>query len=228
VNTLAPGAISEPSSFALIGLGAMIAAAMHAPLTGIFLLLELTRDYDSAVPAMITAVTAMIVARWVLPDSVDTYDLTRRGLDVRAGSEANILRNLYVRGLVSKDFQQVPESMPVVDFVRYVTNSHHSCFPVVDDGGAITGIIGMEELRRVLLDRDAWPSVRVGELAQRDFPTIKGSDNLHDAMKVISTQGLEQIPVVDEETGKQVVGMLRRSELQNFYQKRLLARELHG
>ncbi len=228
VNLLIPGTISEPGAFALVGMGAFLAAATHAPMTAIFLLVELTRDYNSALPAMITAVTATIVARRIMHDSIDTYELGRRGLDIHAGSEANLLRSLYVRGLVTKDFQTIPESMPVTDFVRYVTNSHHSYFPVVNKNGELTGIISMEDLRGVLLDRDAWPYVVVGELAQKDFPKVKGSDTLYDAMKVISTLGLEQIPVVDEETRKKVVGMLKRADLQNFYQKRMLARELHG
>ena len=228
INALHPGTIQEPGSFALVGMGAMLAATTHAPMTAVFLLIELTRDYYAAVPAMITAVTATIVARRIFRDSVDTYELSRRGLNIHAGSEANILRNLYVRGLVTKDFQQIPESMAVTEFVRYVTNSRHTYFPVVNKNGEITGIISMGDLRGVLLDRDAWPYVVVGELAKKDFLTVKGSDSLHDAMKVISTLGIEQIPVVDEETHKKVVGMLRRSDLQNFYQKRLLARELHG
>ena len=68
----------------------------------------------------------------------------------------------------------------------------------------------------------------MGELARKDIPTVRGSDTLHDAMKVITRLGWEQIPVVDDETQTRVVGMLKRSDLQEFYQRRLLARELHG
>jgi CIC family chloride channel protein len=228
LNAITPGAIAEPGSFALIGLGAMIAAATHAPMTGVFLLVELTRDYSSAVPAMITAVTATLVARRLQPASMDTYDLRRRGVDVHVASETNILRSLFVRGLVSKDFQQIPESMPLQDFVRYVTNSHYSCFPVVDKDGGLKGILTLEDLRGVLLERDAWPYVVVGELANKDVTTLKGSDTLHQAMRLMSSKGYEQIPVVDEETGTRVVGVLKRAELDSFYQKRMLARELHG
>ena len=228
VNAIAPGTIAEPGSFALIGLGAMIAAATHAPLTGVFLLLELTRDYNSAVPAMITAITATMLARRLQPESMDTYDLRRRGVDVHVASETNILRSLHVRGLVSKDFQQVRASMPLEEFVRYVTGSRYNSFPVVDDAGELTGIVGIDDLRGVLLEREAWPNLVVGELARKDFTTLKGSDTLHEAMKLIASEGRELIPVVDEETGKRVVGMLKRSDLHNFYQKRMLARELHG
>lgn len=228
INALIPGAISEPGSFALVGTGAFLAAATHAPLTAIFLLWELTRDINTVVPAMITSVTATIAARRIMYDSIDSYELSQRGLDIHAGSEANILRNLFVRGLVSKEFQQIPESMAVTDFMRYVTNGQHSYFPVVDNQSELVGVVSMQDLRGVLLDREAWPYIVVGDLATEDVVTVKGSDTLYDAMKVISSRGIEQIPVVDEENARKVVGMLKRSDLQNFYQKRLLAREIHG
>ena len=139
-----------------------------------------------------------------------------------------MLRKLYVRGLVSKDFQAVPESMAVTDFVRYVTNSHHMYFPVVNNEGQLTGIVSIQDLRGVLLDADAWPYVVVGELAHKDVRCVRGGDTLYDAMKIIAALGWEQVPVVDDETQRKVVGMLRRSDLQDFYQKRLLARELQG
>ena len=228
VNLAIPGLISEPGAFALVGMGAFLAAATHAPLTAIFLLWELTRDINTVVPAMITSVAATMAARRIMRDSIDSYELSQRGLDIHAGSEANILRNLYVRGLVSKEFQLIPESMAVTDFVRYVTSGQHTYFPVVDNNSELVGIVSMQDLRSVLMDREAWPYIVVGELAQSDVLTVKGSDTLYDAMKLISSRGIEQVPVVDEINPRKVVGMLTRVDLQNFYQKRLLAREIHG
>jgi CIC family chloride channel protein len=228
VNMLIPGALGASGSFGLIGMGAFLAASTHAPMTAIFLLWEMTRDYNVVLPIMITAITATLVARRLMTDSIDSYDLSRRGLDIHAGAEANLLRGLYVRGLVSRDFQQIPESMAVTDFVRYVTNSHHVYFPVVNRDNELTGIISIQDLKTVLLHRDAWPFLIVGELAETDVLTVSASDNLYDAMQLITARGLEQVPVVDESDPKRVIGMLKRADLQNFYQKRLLARELHG
>ena len=182
----------------------------------------------SVVPAMITSVAATIVARRLMNDSIDTYELSQRGLNIHAGSEAHILRKLYVRSLVSRDFEAIPESMPITDFVRYVTNSHHMYFPVVNDQGELRGMVSLQDLRGVLLDSEAWPYVVVGELAHKEIRKVTPSDTLHEAMTVLATLGWEQVPVVDSETKKRVVGMLRRSDLQDFYQKRLLAREIHG
>ncbi len=227
VNILIPGAISAPGGFALIGMGAFLSAATHAPLTAIFLLFELTRDYNVVLPIMITSVSATLVARRIFDDSIDTHELARKGFDVHATGETAVLKSLYVSGLVSKDFQQVPESMSLTEFVRYVTSSQHTTFPVVDRAGQLSGTIGIEDLRAVLLNREAWPYVVVGELADCDVPTLKGSDTLYHAMELMTSREVEQVPVVDDADAGRVVGVLKASDLQSFYQKRLLARELH-
>lgn len=228
VNWVLPGTIAHTGAFALVGMGAFLAAATHAPMTAIFLLFELTHQHAVVLPIMITAITALIVARQVFPESIDHYELHRRGLDLNPESEANILRKLYVRGLVKKDFQAIPESMVLVEFMNYVTSSQHSHFPVVNEEGELVGLIGMAELRGVLLDRDSWPFVTVSELAQLEIEPVRLSDNLFDAMQAFTARGLELLPVVDDATGKKVVGVLRLGDLQNFYQKRLLAREMEG
>lgn len=228
VNLLLPGTIQDVGAFALVGMGAFLAAATHAPMTAIFLLFELTQDYNVVLPIMITGICSLLVARNIFPDSIDHYELHRRGLDLNPDSEANVMRKLFVRGLVTKEFQAIPGSMTLVDFMTYVTNSQHTHFPVVDKDGALAGLIGMADLRGVLLQRDSWPYVVVSELAQLDVEPVRPSDNLYDAMRRFEARGLEVLPVVDDETGTKVIGILKLRQLQNFYQKRLLAREIHG
>ena len=228
VNLLVPGTISEPGSFALVGMGAFLAAATHAPMTAIFLLFELTKDYAVVLPSMICGMSALLVAMRVFPHSIDHYELGRRGFDLNPESQANLLRKLYVRGLATRDFKGIPENMSVVDFMTYVTGSHYTNFPVVDEDGGLRGVIGMADLRSVLLNRESWPYLVVSELARTDVPTVTPSDTLFDAMERIGSRGLEEIPVVESEESDKVVGMLSRVELQSFYQKRLLAREIHG
>jgi CIC family chloride channel protein len=228
VNWMLPGTIADVGAFALVGMGAFLAAATHAPMTAIFLLFEMTQDYNVVLPIMITGITSLLVARNIFPDSIDHYELHRRGLDLNPDSEANVMRKLFVRRLVDKDFQAIPENLALVDFMTYVTNSNHTHFPVVDKEGSLVGLIGMGDLRGVLLQRDSWAYLVVSELAQLDIEPVRPSDNLYDAMHRFQARGLEILPVVDDETGKKVVGILKLRDLQSFYQKRLLAREIHG
>jgi CIC family chloride channel protein len=226
IHHFLPGAITDPGSFALIGMGSFLAAATHAPMTAIFLLFEITRDYGVVLPIMISAISATLLARRIFPDSIDHYALSRRGVDLHAGTESNLLKNLYVRGLVQRDVQPIPAGMTLTDFCNYVTNSHHTHFPVIDDEDALCGVISVQDLRSVLMERDSWPYLVVSELATLEVPKVTPSSNLFEAMEALAARGLEQIPVVDESDSTKIVGMLRGSDLQNFYQKRLLAHEV--
>lgn len=222
-NHLFPGAVAEPGAFALLGMGAFLAATTHAPLTAIFMLWELTQNIGSVVPAMLASVTGTLVARGLLSESIDGYELHRRGFDVHRPRTANILGNLFVRGLVTREFLAIPHSMRLSDFVLQVTNSRYTHFPVVDDHGDLAGIVQLEDLREILAHREAWPYIVVGEIARGEVATVNTTDTLYDAMTLMTTRDLDEIPVVDSEHPRRLLGMLRRRDIELFYEKRLLA-----
>lgn len=221
-NHFFPDAIAEPGAFALVGMGAFLASATHAPLTAIFMVWELTGNIGSVVPAMLASVTGTLVAHGLVGDSIDTFDLRRRGFDVHRPRTANILGNLFVRGLVTREFLAIPRSMGLGDFVLQVTNSRYTHFPVIDEKGELAGVIQLEDLREILGYRDAWPYIIVGEIARRDIVTVKTTDTLYDALTLMTTREVDEIPVVDPDHPRRLVGMLRRRDVQSFYEKRLL------
>ncbi|MFN2377403.1 MAG: chloride channel protein, partial [Candidatus Binatia bacterium] len=235
-NGLFPGAIAHPGAFALVGMGTLVAAATHAPMTGIFLLIELTRDYNVVVPIMITAITATITARRLVPESIDEYELARRGLHLHADGRTRVLRQFFVHSLVARDVMPVREDASVEELLRVVSESRHAVVPIVDSWGRCVGVVGMDDLRAVLLESASWSERKVHELVRRGVPVLKLGDTLFDALQLMVTHGMEEAVVVEESrpAGAEdvvvpsVVGLLKRSELQSFYQQRLLARELLG
>jgi CIC family chloride channel protein len=164
----------------------------------------------------------------LLADSIDTYELRRRGFDVHRSRTANILGNLFVRGLVTREYLAVPRSMGLGDFVLQLTNTRYTHFPVIDEQGDLIGVIQIEDLREVLGHRDAWPYIIIDEIARRDIVTVKTTDTLYDAMNQMSSRGIDEIPVVDAESPRRLVGMLRRREVQAFYEKRLMTGQSAG
>jgi CIC family chloride channel protein len=227
-NAMFPGTVAEPGAFALVGMGAFLAAATHAPMTAIFMAWELTGNIASVVPAMIASVIGTLIARGLLADSIDTYELRRRGFDVHRSRTANILGNLFVRGLVTREYLAVPRSMGLGDFVLQLANTRYTYFPVIDEQGDLIGVIQIEDLREVLGHRDAWPYIIIDEIARRDIVTVKTTDTLYDAMNQMSSRGIDEIPVVDAESPRRLVGMLRRREVQAFYEKRLMTGQSAG
>jgi CIC family chloride channel protein len=248
VNSALPGSIANAGAFGLVGMGTMVAAATHAPMTAIFLLFELTRDYNVVVPIMITAVTSTIVARRLVPASIDEYELARRGLHLHADGRTRVLRQFFVDGLVARDVVPVREDASVEELVHAVTRSRHAVVPVVDARGAFVGVVGIDDLRPVLLDSGSWASRRVDGLVRRGVPVLAPGDTLFHALELMVTHGLDEAVVVSDAPASDpagggdadrdgnpgepatpvVAGLLKRSELQSFYQQRLLAREMLG
>lgn len=228
LNLAWPGAIASPGAFGLIGMGTFLAAATHAPLTAIFLLFELTRDYNVVVPILVSAITATTVARRLVPASIDEYELQRRGLHLHSDGRTRVLRQFFVRSLVARDVSPIREEASVAELVQAVSASRHGGLPVVDAGGRFVGVVGMEDLRAVLLASESWPSMRVKELVRRQVPVLRLGDTLFDALQLVVAHGVEEVVVVEDDGEGRVAGLLKRSELQSFYQKRLLARELLG
>jgi CIC family chloride channel protein len=227
-NYFFPGAVAEPGAFALVGMGAFLAAATHAPMTAIFMAWELTGNIASVVPAMIASVIGTLIAQGLLGDSIDTYELRRKGFDVHRSRTANILGNLFVRGLVTREYLAVPRSMGLGDFVLQLTNTRYTYFPVIDEKSELLGVIQLEDLREVLGHRDAWPYIIVDEVARRDIATVKTTDTLYDAMNIMNSRGIDEIPVVDPDAPRRLVGMLRRREVDAFYEKRLMTGQSAG
>jgi len=228
LNLAWPGAVADPGAFGLIGMGTFLAAATHAPLTAIFLLFELTRDYNVVVPILVSAITATTVARRLVPASIDEYELARRGLHLHSDGRTRVLRQFFVRGLVARDVTPIAEEATVAELVQAVSVSRHGGLPVVDGQGRFVGVVGIEDLRTVLLDSGSWSRIRVKELVRREVPVLRLSDTLFDALQLVVAHGVEEVVVVEDGEARSVAGLLKRSELQSFYQKRLLARELLG
>lgn len=228
VDSVWPGAIADPGAFGLIGMGTFLAAATHAPMTAIFLLFELTRDYNVVVPILVSAITATIVARRLVPASIDEYELERRGLHLHSDGRTRVLRQFFVHSLVARDVTPIAEEASVAELVQAVSVSRHGGLPVVDERGRFVGVVGMEDLRAVLMDSEAWPRMRVKELVRREVPVLRLGDTLFDALQLVVAHGVEEIVVVEDGEARNPAGLLKRSELQSFYQKRLLARELLG
>ena len=157
VNEIHHGTIAHPGTFVLVGMGALLGAATHAPLTSIFLLLEVTHDYKVMLPIMFATVAAVLVARSLEPESIDTLDLARRGIHIHDGHEANVLKALHVGAFYSREYQPVPLSMPLGDFLHYLPGSRFTYFPVVDDNDELAGVITTQDVRDILFERDVWP-----------------------------------------------------------------------
>ena len=176
-----PGLV-QPEAYALVGMGAVLAAIVHAPLASILILLEVTRNSAFMLPAMLATVVATATARLVLTDSIYTLSLRQRGLNVAGGAEGSLLHRLTVEQVDLDPATILKLDDPFQRILELMATTHATDFPVADDSGDYAGMVVAEDVRTAMLEREAIPLLLVEELFRRDIPAIKTSDDLATTM----------------------------------------------
>ena len=224
IGTIDPANRVHPQVYALVGMGAVLAAVVHAPLASILILLELTRDSSLVLPAMLASVVATGVARIVLPDSIYTLALRRRGVQVLGAGDTSLLHRLSVEQVdldpatvlrLDDPFQRI------LDLMTSGNSSGGHDFAVADARGAYCGMVVEEDIRTALLAREAIPLLLVKEIVRRDLPMVSTSDDLARTMDAFSRHDVGHLAVGLPGTPGRVIGLISRSALMRRYQKAL-------
>ena len=215
-----------PGAYALVGMGAFLAATTHAPMTSIFLLFEITDSYEVIVPIMLTCVIGTSIARHFKKDSLETVELSRAGIDLESGKERNIMKSLQVGDVMVRDVEAIPEHMTLGQFARFIEKTHHTNFPLINAQGELTGIISVQDFMGVVFERDLMNLVVVKELATTKVITAHADEDLDQTMRKIGYRNIEQVPVVDRETHRKLVGIISRRDIVAAYNRALMTRSL--
>ncbi len=223
---LFPAAHISSGAYALVGMGAFLAAATNAPMTAIFLLFEITDSYQVIIPIMLACVIGTAIARRLKNDSLETAELSRLGIDLEAGKERNIMKNLLVGEVMSRRVETVPESMTLGHFAEFIQQTHHTNFPLVDELGELTGIISVQDFMGVVFEKELMDLVVIKELATKDVITVHPEEDLDTAMRKIGYRNIEQLPVVDCESHRHLYGIISRRDMVSAYNRALMTRTL--
>ncbi len=216
----------SPGAYALVGMGAFLSAATHAPMTAIFLLFEMTSSYEVIIPIMLSCVIGTAICRHYKKDSLDTVELSRAGINLEAGKERNIMKSLRVGEVMVRDPESVPEHMTLGQFADFIATTRHTNFPLVDFKGRLTGIISVQDFLGAVFEKELMDLVVIKELATLDVITVTEDENLDDAMRRIGYRNIEQLPVVDREDKRKLVGLISRRDMVSAYNRALMSRTL--
>lgn len=219
-----PDASSDPGAYAMAGMAGFLAATTQAPLTAAFLLFELTASYMVVVPILFCIASALLVMRIVGIPSMDEVELHRRGINLRAGKEASILQSVRVGDVMTRDFQVVPERMPLRGILALVAASRHEYFPVVDEQGRMTGALTFEQLREVLFEEGLKELVVAQDIATDRGNRLVPEDTLGTAMELLARRDAPALPVVERVGSQRVIGLVRQDDLIAAYNSQLLLR----
>ena len=222
VHALFPAFTASPEVYALVGMGAFLAAVSHAPLTGLFLLFELSGDYHVIIPGMIACIIGTVAAHVLQPDSIDTLELTRQGINLHQGRDINVLRNIPVREVMIKEMDILPEDLPLRQILMRAKESVQSYFPVISRNGELLGVISLRDIRPLLMEEELMNLIIAKDIVDENYLYLTPEDNLDTAMKKFAQKDLGQLPVVDPQNPRKLIGMLKRTDVINAYNNAIL------
>ncbi len=231
VGVLAHGYFPEQTAasgaYALVGMGAVVAATTRAPITAILIIFELTSDYKLIVPLMESCILATILAAHLNKESIYTMKLVRRGIELFRGHERSVLRSMQVAEVLDSDVVTVRNEEPLGKLLDRVTETTRGFYYVVDDDQRLYGIISLADLRRSLRSFDALSDLIVaGDLVHDEVPFLTPEQDLDCVMKLFSGKQWEELPVVESAGDPKLVGGLSRRQLMDAYNQELMRRDM--
>jgi CIC family chloride channel protein len=207
----------QPSTYALVGMGAVLAAVMHAPLASILILMELT-DYTVALPAMLASVFAVAIARRIVPESLYGMGLRLRGISHQNTPESRVLRQILLEQTPLEPARLLQKGDPLQRAVEQMSREGATDFVVLDSAGHYTGMIVAEDVLTALVQREAVPLLIVDELVRPEIPWVNSTDDLAHTLDVFSQHNVDRLPVCLGSSPGKVVGMISRRGLMKRYQ----------
>jgi len=223
VHRFFPGFTAEAGAYSLVGMAALVAATTQAPLTAILILFELTDNYTIILPLMLACIISTILVKQVNKESIYTEGLARKGINVRAGRNVNVLKELTVADAMHTEVSTLKETTTFKELLDLLPETRHiTSFPVVNKAGELSGILSISDFQSAFFEEGLEDLVIVKELATREVITVFPDDSLQDALTRLSSKDVAHVPVVDPQNQRKIVGILSRRDIINAYNKALL------
>ncbi|TDU43275.1 CIC family chloride channel protein [Gelidibacter sediminis] len=213
--------VSE-SNFTLVGMAGLMAGVLHAPLTAIFLIAEVTGGYELFIPLMLTAAISFGITKYFHPHSVYTMELGRKGELITHDKDHAVLTLMDINKVIETNFIKITTTMTLGDIVHEaVIKSNRNIFPVVDaKTNTLKGIILLDDIRPIMFDPTLYSEVFARDVMQAPPDTIDiNKDKMTEIMKKFQDSNAWNLPVVDNGI---YVGFISKSKLLTMYRRKLI------
>lgn len=205
-------------NFIAVSMGGLISGVLHAPLTGIFLIAEVSGGYNLFVPLMIVSALSFFVVRYFEPNSIYTKKLIEQGLITR-DKDTHMLSEIDTEQLIEHNFATVQPQQTLRELVQVITTSRRNIFPVVTQEGKLEGIIIMDDIREVLFNAALYDQLHVRDLMSMPPVIARPDSRMDQLMKYFEEYGVWNIPVVDTE--ERYLGFISKSGVLDKYRQQL-------
>ncbi len=214
-----PWTLSQ-SNFTLVGMSGVMAGVLHAPLTALFLIAELTGGYQLIVPLMIVSGMSLITAKYFEPHSIYTKRLAERGQLITHHKDKAVLILMKIQEVIESDFEGVNPKNTLGDLVKLVAKSKRNIFPVLNRTGNLVGVLTLDDIREIMFKPELYDKTLVGDIMKEPQATLVIDDSMENVTRIFTQTGAWNLPVIDEK-GK-YLGFISKSKLFSSYRRRLI------
>jgi CIC family chloride channel protein len=192
-------------------MAAVLAGSVHAPLTAVILLFEMTSDYHIILPLMFAVAVSLLISQRIQPDSVYALGLARHGIRLDRGRDVEVMQAITVGEAMQLDTSVIPETAALTEAAEILMHTRHHGLPVVDNKGLLTGILSVGDIER------ASGKTFVGEACTRTVETAFPDETLNMVLRRMSRRDVGRLPVVARDNPQKLLGVLRRADVIRSY-----------
>lgn len=207
------------SNLTIVSMAGILTGVFHAPLTGIFLIAEITGGYQLIIPLMIVSSISYVVVKYFHPQSMEIKKLMKKGTFVSEDKDISILGKIDILSLIETDFSIIHPENSLREIVEVIKHSKRNTFPVVDKNNKLLGIILLDNIRQEIFDQELYDKISATELMMVAATKIKISQDIFSIMKTFEESGQWNLPVVDKGI---YVGFLSKSSILTKYRNELV------
>lgn len=217
INTFSPATQLHEDNFTLVGMATILAAVLHAPLTAIFLVVEMTNGYGLIVPLMLTTAIAYVTNRTFNSHSIFTKQLAEHGDLITHHKDNAVLTLLQVNHVIDKDLQTIKPQSTLGDLTKLISKSKRNIFPIVDEQNNYSGLIDMDDVREVMFQSEKY-DCPIEDFMMQSKEHVSTKDAMETVMQKFKNTGYYNLPVIDD--GK-YIGFVSRANIFTAYRKML-------
>lgn len=211
------GVYVPEKNFTLYGMAAVMAAVMHAPLTGIFLIAELTGGYQLFIPLIIVTISSYLTINIFEHHSIYAVRLAKQGKLLTHHTDKSILTLMSMDKIIDRDFTSVGPDMEMGQLVHALSASRNDYIPVLNESGSLLGEIDINKLRYIIFRTELYHRFHVNQLMTPPAATLGAGDPMEDVMKTFDRTGAQNLPVVSVDG--RLIGYISRARLYSMYRQ---------
>jgi CIC family chloride channel protein len=206
-------------NFIVVSMAGILAGVVHAPLTAIFLIAEITGGYALFIPLMVVVSLSYFLTIYFEPYSVYTKEIAEQGQFILYNRDRLILENIMLSKLIEKDYITLNQNDPLIKLIDAIEQSKRNIFPILDNDGNLLGIVLLDDVREIIFEMNLYHLLLMKDIMTKPPAVVDVKEKMYDIVKKIDELNVWNLPVVKE---KKYIGFISKSKILNQYRNLLI------